>query len=47
MYSEHDAKALELLAMVAEHFAIEATGKREVTIDEKLREQLRSLGYLN
>jgi arylsulfatase A-like enzyme len=47
IYSENDAKAIELLVMVAEHFAVEATGAHEVRIDDKLREKLRSLGYLN
>lgn len=47
IYSDNDAKAIELLLKVAEHFALEATPTREVRIDEKLREKLRSLGYVN
>jgi arylsulfatase A-like enzyme len=47
IYAQDDAKAIELMVMIAEHFVMEKTGTREVRIDDKLREKLRSLGYLN
>ena len=47
IYDENDPKAIELLVMLAEHFAVEARAAHGVEIDETLRDKLRSLGYID
>lgn len=46
IFSEDHPKAKELLQLLADHFAGERPSVRQIDVDEKLREQLRSLGYI-
>ncbi|MDH3198742.1 MAG: sulfatase, partial [Candidatus Krumholzibacteria bacterium] len=46
LYSESDAKAMELLGVVAEHFATRRFQETAVDLDPELIQKLRSLGYL-
>jgi arylsulfatase A-like enzyme len=47
IYDENDPKAIELLVMLAKHFAGAASSAHEVEVDEALRDKLRSLGYID
>jgi len=47
IYSDDNPKAVELLVMLANHFSVKSKPVHEVEVDEKLREKLRSLGYIN
>lgn len=46
LYEETNPKALELLGLIAAHDSQRVRSGTQVQMDEKLREKLRSLGYL-
>jgi arylsulfatase A-like enzyme len=46
LYDENDAKSLELLGLVAAHFQDSRSPTSEIELDEKTREKLRALGYI-
>jgi len=46
LFAESDARAMELLGLVAEHFATRRFQETAVELDPELMQKLRSLGYL-